>query len=191
MTDLLHELISKSMAQRPSAAAVKFRNTAWTYTELWNEVESTAAGLLQAGLERQDRVAVYLPKQLETVPTMFGAARAGCIFVPVNPLLKPEQVAHILRDCNVRVLVTSPSARPSSTQMLRALPRPAHARPGRRRSAARAARAHPRSQLERVATSAARAAARTASSTPTWLRSSTRPAAPASRKASCCRTATW
>ena len=30
------------------------------------------------------------------------------MFVPVNPLLKPEQVGYILRDCNVRVLVTSP-----------------------------------------------------------------------------------
>jgi acyl-CoA ligase (AMP-forming) (exosortase A-associated) len=29
------------------------------------------------------------------------------VFVPVNPLLKPEQVTYILRDCNVRVLVTS------------------------------------------------------------------------------------
>ena len=38
---------------------------------------------------------------------MFGAAAAGGVFVPVNPLLKPEQVAYILADCNVRVLVTS------------------------------------------------------------------------------------
>jgi acyl-CoA ligase (AMP-forming) (exosortase A-associated) len=32
---------------------------------------------------------------------------AGGVFVPVNPLLKPPQVGHILRDCAVRVLVTS------------------------------------------------------------------------------------
>ena len=32
------------------------------------------------------------------------------MFVPVNPLLKPDQVAYILRDCNVRVLVTSARA---------------------------------------------------------------------------------
>jgi acyl-CoA ligase (AMP-forming) (exosortase A-associated) len=38
----------------------------------------------------------------------FGAAAAGGAFVPVNPLLKAEQVGYILRDCNVRVLVTSP-----------------------------------------------------------------------------------
>jgi acyl-CoA ligase (AMP-forming) (exosortase A-associated) len=38
---------------------------------------------------------------------MFGAAQAGCVFVPVNPILKPAQVAYILKNCNVRVLVTS------------------------------------------------------------------------------------
>jgi len=37
----------------------------------------------------------------------FGGAAAGGVFVPVNPLLKPEQVAYILNDCNVRILVTS------------------------------------------------------------------------------------
>jgi acyl-CoA ligase (AMP-forming) (exosortase A-associated) len=38
---------------------------------------------------------------------LFGAAAAGASFVPVNPLLKPRQVAHILPHCNVRVLLTS------------------------------------------------------------------------------------
>ncbi len=38
---------------------------------------------------------------------MFGTAAAGGVFVPVNPLLKSEQVAYILADCDVRVLVTS------------------------------------------------------------------------------------
>jgi acyl-CoA synthetase (AMP-forming)/AMP-acid ligase II len=41
------------------------------------------------------------------VISAFGAMQAGAVFVPLNPLLKAEQVAYILRDCNVRVLVTS------------------------------------------------------------------------------------
>ena len=59
------------------------------------------------GLDRGERVAVYLEKRPETVVALFGAASAGGVFVPVNPLLKAEQVAYILRDCNVRILVTS------------------------------------------------------------------------------------
>ena len=63
---------------------------------------------MRLGLGKLERVAIYLPKQPENVVGMFGSTRAGCVFVPVNPLLKPPQVEHILRDCNVRVLVTSP-----------------------------------------------------------------------------------
>ena len=49
-----------------------------------------------------------LDKRIETVVAIFGASAAGAAFVPVNPLLRPAQVGHILRDCDVRVLVTSP-----------------------------------------------------------------------------------
>ena len=49
-----------------------------------------------------------MEKRVDTVIAVFGAAAAGGVFVPVNPLLKPEQVAHILKDCNVRILITTP-----------------------------------------------------------------------------------
>ena len=70
-------------------------------------MRGAAAALLGAGVGPRERVAVYLEKRIENVAAMFGAAAAGAVFVPVNPLLKPEQVAYILADCNVRVLVTS------------------------------------------------------------------------------------
>jgi acyl-CoA ligase (AMP-forming) (exosortase A-associated) len=41
------------------------------------------------------------------VVASFGAPAHGAVFVPINPLLKPDQVGYILRDCNVRLLVTS------------------------------------------------------------------------------------
>ncbi len=75
---------------------------------LWPRIlAQLGQAMLALGLGRGERVAVYLEKRLETVIALFGAAAAGGVFVPVNPLLKPEQVAYILRDCNVRVLVTS------------------------------------------------------------------------------------
>jgi acyl-CoA ligase (AMP-forming) (exosortase A-associated) len=60
------------------------------------------------GLRRGDRVAVYLEKRLETVTALFGTSVACGVFVPVNPLLRPKQVGHIVRDCDSKVLVTSP-----------------------------------------------------------------------------------
>jgi acyl-CoA ligase (AMP-forming) (exosortase A-associated) len=84
-----------------------YGNNRLDYATLAAAVGQAAQALLATGLGRGERVAVYLEKRVENVVAMFGAGAAGGVFVPVNPLLKPEQVAYILADCNVRVLVTS------------------------------------------------------------------------------------
>ena len=107
MSDLVHDFIFHSAARTPSAEALVHGRHRLDYAALAGAVRGAAAALLAAGLERGERVAVYMEKNLENVAAMFGAAAAGGVFVPINPLLKPEQVAYILADCNVRVLVTT------------------------------------------------------------------------------------
>lgn len=108
MTDLIHELISKSAERAPHAVSLGDKSGSLTYAQLQQETCQAAALYRQLGLVRSERVAVWMDKRLETVVALFGAAAAGCVFVPVNPLLKAEQAVHILKDCNVRVLVTTP-----------------------------------------------------------------------------------
>lgn len=107
MSRLLHELALESASRTDTAVALRFKGESLTYGAFTAQVDSCAAALCALGLERLDRVAIYLPKQFENVIAMFGAVRAGCVFVPVNPVLKGPQVEHILRDCNVRAIVTS------------------------------------------------------------------------------------
>lgn len=110
MTDstLLHELILRSAIRTPDSPALTCGKATLNYAELQNAVAGFASGLMSLGLQRGERVAIYLEKRYEAVVSSFGASAAGGVFVPINPLLKPEQVSYILRDCNVRVLVTSP-----------------------------------------------------------------------------------
>jgi len=108
MKVLVHQLIESMAQHRKDATALVHRDCTVSYGELWQQVIEAASGLARLGLGRQDRVAVYLDKRIETVAALFGAAAAGGVFVPVNPLLRGHQVAHILRDCEVRALVTSP-----------------------------------------------------------------------------------
>ena len=107
MTDLIHHFIFSSAARSPNAEALVYMDKRLDYARLAQSVESSARVFLDLRVARGDRVAVYLEKRIETVTSLFGAAAAGGVFVPVNPLLKPEQVGYILCDCNVRVLVTS------------------------------------------------------------------------------------
>ncbi len=69
---------------------------------------SFGTALKGLGICRGDRVAVYLDKRIETVTALFGISAGDAVFVPINPLLRPKQVGHIMRDCSARVLVTSP-----------------------------------------------------------------------------------
>jgi len=107
MSDLVHDFIFHSARRTPAAEALVYGSRRLDYAELAQLVRGTAAALLAHGLGAGERVAVYMEKNVENVAAMFGAAAAGGAFVPVNPLLKAEQVAYILADCNVRVLVTS------------------------------------------------------------------------------------
>lgn len=89
------------------APALTFKDTTLGYRELWERVLGCGAGLRGLGVRRGDRVAIYLDKRVETVVSIFGASAAGGVFVPVNPLLRSRQLAHILNDSAARVLVTS------------------------------------------------------------------------------------
>lgn len=105
---LLNELVAVAAERTPDAPALTYGTATLSYGQLDAAVRGFASGLMQLGLARGERVAIYLEKRFETVVASFGAPAAGGVFVPLNPLLKPEQVGFILRDCDVRVLVTSP-----------------------------------------------------------------------------------
>ena len=64
-----------------------------------------AAALRARGLDPGDRVASWLPKQRLACLLPLAAARAGLVHVPINPLLKHAQVAHILADSGARLLI--------------------------------------------------------------------------------------
>lgn len=109
MSKLLFELPIDTASRAPDSEALVDRGSASTFGALGQAIERVAGGLLDLGIPRGGRVGVYLPKQFEAVIAMFAAARAGAVFVPINPVLKAPQVGYILRDCDVSVLITSSS----------------------------------------------------------------------------------
>ena len=123
---LLHDLVRLSAQRTPDAPALTHGDVHTHYGQLDAALQGFASGLMSLGLKRGERVAVYLEKRLEAVVTSFGATAAGGVFVPLNPILKPEQVAYILRDCQVRVLVTSVDRLATLAPVLAACPDLAH-----------------------------------------------------------------
>ncbi len=118
MSDLVHQLVTDQAHQRPKNSAISFKGQHFSYETLADRVGAFAGALAGLGLGRGERVAVYLDKRFETIVGLFGAVMAGGVFVPVNPLLRAHQVGYILRDCQVRILITSPErARDLATEI--------------------------------------------------------------------------
>lgn len=106
----VHHLLCHQARLRPDAPALICKDgRLLDYQTLWAKTKHLATVLLDAGLGRGDRVAVWLPKDEAAVTGLFAACAAGGVMLPINPLLKSAQVAHILADSGARVLLTQAS----------------------------------------------------------------------------------
>jgi acyl-CoA ligase (AMP-forming) (exosortase A-associated) len=107
MRTSLHHLLEGSAADAGESPALSYKKTTLSYGDVWELARGVAGGLVRLGVAREARVGIFLEKRLEVVTAVFGTSAAGAAFVPINPLLRPAQVAYILADCEVTVLVTS------------------------------------------------------------------------------------
>ena len=103
---LLDNSLRDSAARHPDKEALICGSRRATYGELDASVNALANALREFGLNRQDRVVIYFDNSVEVVQGIFGAMRASGVFVPVNPQVKGDKLAFILKDCQARVLIT-------------------------------------------------------------------------------------
>lgn len=89
------------------ASALILREGSLSYDTLNLRIGLLAHWLTTMGLEHGDRVATWLPKNETTCLMPLAAARAGLVHVPINPVLKRAQVAHILGDSGARLLIAN------------------------------------------------------------------------------------
>ncbi len=104
---LVHELYANAHREQPERIALVYGAQEIDYAALDALVARISSGLLSAGLARTDRVAIFMEKRIEMVVSMFAAAAAGGVYVPCNPILKPEQVGHIINDCAATIAITT------------------------------------------------------------------------------------
>lgn len=91
----------------PDAPALLFKDGDISFAELDQRVGRMAAALLASGAASGDRVATWLNKSWIAAIMPLAAVRAGLVHVPINPLLKRAQVAHILSDSGAVVLIAN------------------------------------------------------------------------------------
>src|SRR5215469_9106821 len=122
MDSLIHQMLGGSATRYPDKEAIVHGQQRLTYREVANRCTSVACGLRSAGMRRSDRVGIYLDPSVDQVVSMFSISQAGGVYVPVNTVLFPEQVAHIVRDCAMTALITTPEKLQALLPVLRHIP---------------------------------------------------------------------
>ncbi|MGD1225693.1 long-chain fatty acid--CoA ligase [Streptomyces krungchingensis] len=101
----LNDFLARAATEHAHRRAVELGDHGITYAELDALAGRTAAFLAARGVVPGDRVGLMLPNLLEFPVLYYGALRAGAVVVPMNPLLKPREIAHCVGDSGMALLL--------------------------------------------------------------------------------------
>jgi long-chain acyl-CoA synthetase len=103
---LVNEFLEQSVERLPDKTAIICEDKRSTYLEVEHSSNRLSHVLIEGGLLRQDRAAIYLDSCVEAVESIFSILKAGGVFVVINPQVKAQKVKYILNDCQANVLIT-------------------------------------------------------------------------------------
>ena len=93
--------------------ALIFEDKKFTYGELFELINKTANFLSKKGVQKGDRVCLYLPNCWEHVVCHFGVLRAGAVIVPFNVMYKPREINYMINDSGARTIITTSGLYPN------------------------------------------------------------------------------
>jgi amino acid adenylation domain-containing protein len=103
---LVQDFLHNSFENYAKKIALICDNKRLTYGEIETLTNKLAHALVELGIQRNDRIVIFLPNSVETVISIFAILKASGIFVIVNPTTKRDKLTYILNNCRASALIT-------------------------------------------------------------------------------------
>lgn len=100
------EMVEKSALAHPDAPMIDFMGRHFSYGTMLEQIRHIACGLQQMGVQKGDRVGLYLPNTPHYVAAYYGALMAGAIVVNFSPLYTAAELEHQVEDSGTKILFT-------------------------------------------------------------------------------------
>jgi fatty-acyl-CoA synthase len=110
--------IARGAELHPARRAWADDSAGFDYAEAEERVRRLTAWLLDEGIQRGDRIALWLGNRIATLETLFACARVGAIALPINARLTPTEVAFQLDDSETRLLFVEPDGREAAARAM-------------------------------------------------------------------------
>jgi long-chain acyl-CoA synthetase len=108
----LHAILEKKAKEHPEKAAIAYSEREITYAELDSLSNEFAGALVALGVNKGDRVAVFLPNIPQFVIAYFGVLKAGAVLTAISPMHKEREVEYQLCDSEAETIVALDSLYP-------------------------------------------------------------------------------
>ncbi len=106
--DLLHKAFEAAAERYPEREALITAEGSWTFKELNETANIIASNLSGRGLKPRDSIVLLLPRRRFYFAALFGALKAGAVFIPCDPEYPAERISHILGDADAKFILTTP-----------------------------------------------------------------------------------
>lgn len=103
----LNQLFDLSFQGRREDVALEFAGTSFTFGEIDARSNRMAALFQARGLEKGDRLCVYLANCVELIDIYLACVKLGVIFVPINILYREREILHILADSDPKAVISA------------------------------------------------------------------------------------
>ncbi|MFD6221558.1 AMP-binding protein [Nocardia asteroides] len=113
--DTIGANLDRTVAAHPDRDALIDRPAGrrWTYREVGAAVDAVATGLAARGIEPGDRVGIWAPNCAEWYLVQYATAKIGAILVNINPAYRTSELAYVLGQASVRMLIAAPEFKTS------------------------------------------------------------------------------
>jgi len=105
----LYDLLKRGERLHADRPAVLFGDEVLTYHKLREQADAVASSLLELGIQKGDKVGVWLPNSGRFLSLYFGITAVGATMVPLNTRYRAHEVSYILRNSEARALFMVPS----------------------------------------------------------------------------------
>ncbi|MBF7083856.1 long-chain fatty acid--CoA ligase [Desulfallas sp. Bu1-1] len=121
------EIFQKGGKNRLNHPAILEQQKATTYRELYEIVNKLSNGLSLLGVKKGSKVALYLPNTREFIQSYYAVLQLGAVVVPINVLLRSEEINYIASHSDTEVVITSSEHYPEVEKGLKGLKGVKHA----------------------------------------------------------------
>jgi fatty-acyl-CoA synthase len=102
----LGSLVDQAASRWGSREALWYEGRRWTFAHLRDEVDRTARGFVQLGVQPGEKVALWMPNRPEWLYAFFALAKIGAIVVPINTRFRTDDLEYVVRQSDSATLIT-------------------------------------------------------------------------------------